>query len=88
VAGLASVPGSVGAKGQGTVDVERSCRSKRVHLTRRDARHVERQMSRRYREQFTFYRCTNCGGYHVAHLVPAALRARAVPAVERPAVGW
>lgn len=69
-----------------SMDPERSCRSKKVYWTRRDARHIERQMSRRYREQFDFYRCGFCGGYHVAHLVPAWLRARQVASFERPAI--
>jgi hypothetical protein len=68
------------------MDPERSCRSKKVYWSRRDARHVERQMSRRYREQFDFYRCRFCGGYHVAHLLPAPVRAQQVQPLERPAV--
>jgi len=52
------------------MDPDRSCRSKRVYWSRRDARHVERMMSWLYRKSFYFYRCQHCGGYYVAHLVP------------------
>ena len=68
------------------MDAERSCRSKRVYLTGADARRIERVMSRRYRDAFRAYPCHWCGHYHLAHTVPAALRAQQVAAFERPAV--
>ena len=68
------------------MDAERSCRSKKVYLTRADARRIERLMSRRYRDAFRAYPCRLCGNYHLAHTVPAALRAHQVQSFERPAV--
>ena len=68
------------------MDPERSCRSKRVFLTRADARRIERAMSRKYRDAFRAYPCRFCGNYHLAHTVPAAVRAQLVAAFERPAV--
>ena len=68
------------------MDVERSCRSKQVYLTKAHAKAVARLMGARHRDQFHLYACGACGYWHVAHLVPAYLRARQVPAFERPAV--
>jgi hypothetical protein len=65
---------------------QRSCRAKRVFLTRADARRIERVMSRRYGEAFRAYACQWCGQYHLGHTVPTALRARQVATFERPAV--
>ena len=67
------------------MDPERRCRSKQVYLTRADARRIERLMSRRYRDAFRAYPCSFCGNYHLAHTVPAALRAHQVQSFERPA---
>lgn len=68
------------------MDPERSCRSKKVYLSRSDARRIERVMSRRYREAFRAYPCRWCGNYHLAHTVPASIRAHQVASFERPAV--
>jgi hypothetical protein len=68
------------------VDVERSCRSKQVYLTKAHAKAISRSMSARHRDAFHIYACDHCRYWHVAHLVPAALRARAVDSWERAAV--
>jgi hypothetical protein len=68
------------------VDVERSCRSKQVYLTKSHAKAVVRVMGARHRDAFHLYRCDACRYWHVGHLVPASLRARVVPSWERPAV--
>ena len=84
MAGLASVPGS--AMREGTVNVERGCRSKQVYLTKAHAKAISRSMSARHRDAFHVYACPSCRYWHVGHIVPAALRARVVPSWERPAV--
>ena len=53
------------------MDAERGCRSKRVYLSRSEAKRVARLMSRRHREAFHQYRCPNCRCYHVGHDLPA-----------------
>ena len=68
------------------MNVERSCRSKQVYLTKAHAKAISRSMSARHRESFRIYACDNCRYWHVAHLEPAWLRARAVDNWERPAV--
>jgi hypothetical protein len=68
------------------VDVERSCRSKQVYLSKAHAKAVVRLMRARHRDQFHLYRCGACGCWHVAHLMPSWLRARQVASLERPAV--
>jgi hypothetical protein len=68
------------------MDIERGCRSKQVYRTRADAKRVVRLMSRRYREAFRLYPCPACSNYHIAHLIPAAIRATPVPNFERRAV--
>jgi hypothetical protein len=69
-----------------SMDVERSCRSKQVYLTKAHAKAVVRFMGTRHRNEFNLYRCEACSYWHVGHLMPAWLRARAVPTFERPAV--
>ena len=71
---------------EGLVDEERSCRSKQVYLSKSHAKAVVRIMSARHRDQFHVYSCDACGYWHLAHLVPAWLRARRVATFERPAV--
>ena len=71
---------------EGTVDVERSCRSKQVYLTKAHAKAISRSMSARHRDAFHIYACPSCRYWHVGHIVPAALRARVVPSWERAAV--
>lgn len=71
---------------QGTVDVERGCRSKQVYLTKAHAKTISRAMSARHREALHIYACPSCRYWHVGHVVPAALRARVVPSWERRAV--
>ncbi len=56
------------------MDVEAGCRSKQVYLTKAEAKRVARLMARRHRDQFHLYTCPNCRNFHVAHLVPAAVR--------------
>lgn len=85
MAGLASVPGSADAEG-GTVDVERSCRSKQVYLSKGQAKAISRSMSARHREALHIYACPSCRYWHVGHQQPAWLRARAVENWERRAV--
>jgi hypothetical protein len=68
------------------MDPERSCRSKQVYLTKAHAKAVVRLMGARHRDAFHLYGCDGCGYWHVAHLVPAWLRARQVASFERPAV--
>ena len=67
------------------MDVERSCRSKQVYLSKDHAKAVVRLMGDRHREAFHLYRCDACRYWHVGHIVPAALRARVVANWERPA---
>jgi hypothetical protein len=71
---------------EGLVDVERSCRSKQLYLSKANAKAVARLMGSRHRDQFHLYHCEACGYWHVAHLVPAWLRARPVATLERPSV--
>ena len=71
---------------EGLVDVERSCRSKQVYLSKAHAKAVVRLMGARHRDQFHLYRCEACPYWHVAHLVPAWLRPRQVSSFERPSV--
>ena len=71
---------------EGLVDVERSCRSKQVYLSKGHAKAVVRLMGARHHDQFHLYHCGACGYWHVAHLVPAWLRARHVASFERPSV--
>ena len=68
------------------MDPERSCRSKQTYLTKAHAKAVVRFMGTRHRDQFNLYACRFCGYWHVAHLVPAWLRARPVDRFERQAV--
>lgn len=68
------------------MDVERSCRSKQVYLTKAHAKAISRLMSARHREALHIYACPSCRYWHVGHIVPASLRARAVENWERPAV--
>ncbi len=82
----ASVPGSVRCGRQGIVDVHRSCASKQAYLGKDHAKALVRLMGARHREKFRLYQSDACRYWHVAHLVPAALRARAVTNWERPAV--
>lgn len=84
MAGLASVPGSDDAGG--TVNVGRGCRSKQVYLTKAHAKAISRHMSARHRDAFHIYACPSCRYWHVGHIEPAWLRARAVANFERPAV--
>ncbi len=71
---------------EGTVNLERTCRSKQVYLTKAHAKAVVRLMGARHREAFHLYRCEACRYWHVGHLVPQWMRARQVPSFERPAV--
>ncbi len=71
---------------EGTVNVERGCRSKQVYLTKSHAKQVVRLMGARHRDAFHQYRCGACGYWHAGHLVPAAIRARVVPSWERRSV--
>ncbi len=84
MAGLASVPAR--SMREGTVDVERGCRSKQVYLTKAHAKQVVRLMGARHRDAFHLYRCPACRYWHVGHVEPAWLRGRQVPSFERPAV--
>lgn len=68
------------------MDVERSCWRKQTYLTKAHAKAVVRLMGARHRDAFHLYACEACGYWHVAHLVPAWLRARHVPSFERAAV--
>ena len=68
------------------MDPERSCRSKQAYLTKAHAKAVVRFMGARHRDQFHLYSCGHCGYWHVAHLVPAWLRAHPASRYERPAV--
>jgi hypothetical protein len=68
------------------VDIERSCRSKQVYLSKAHAKAVVRLIGTRHRDQFHLYHCDACRYWHVAHLVPAWLQARQVATFERPAV--
>ena len=68
------------------MDTERSCRSKQTYLTKSHAKAVVRLMGARHRERFHLYACDTCSYWHIAHLVPAWLRARHVDAFGRPAV--
>jgi hypothetical protein len=68
------------------MDPERSCRSKQTYLTKAHAKAVVRFMGAKHRDQFHLYACDVCGYWHVAHLVPAWLRARPVESFARPAV--
>lgn len=68
------------------MDAERSCRSKQTYLTKAHAKAVVRLMGARHRDRFHLYGCGVCGYWHVAHLVPAFLRARPVERFERSAV--
>ena len=61
------------------MDAERSCRSKQTYLTKAHAKAVVRLMGAKHRDQFHLYGCGFCGYWHVAHLVPAFLRARRAP---------
>jgi hypothetical protein len=70
----------------GTVDVERGCRSKQAYLSKAQAKAISRSMGARHREAFHIYACPSCRYWHVTHLQPAWLRARAVDSWERPAV--
>lgn len=56
------------------LDVDRTCRSKQVYLSKADAKRVARTMSRRHREALHLYRCPHCGYHHIGHVVPATLR--------------
>ena len=71
---------------EGLVDVERSCRSKQVYLTKAHAKAVVRLMGAKHRDRFHLYGCGVCGYWHIAHLVPGWLRARPVDRFERLAV--
>jgi hypothetical protein len=68
------------------MNVERGCLSKQAYLTKADAKQVSKLMSARNREAFHLYACPNCRYWHVAHVVPAAIRAALVPNFSRPAV--
>ena len=68
------------------MDPEPRCRSKQTYLTKAHAKAVVRLMGARHREQFHLYGCEVCGYWHVAHLLPAWLRARQVPSFQRSAV--
>ena len=72
------------------MNVERSCPSKQVYLTKADAKGIARSMSARHRDAFQIYACDNCRYWHVGHIVPASqrgqIRARVVANWERPAV--
>jgi len=68
------------------MDVERSCRSKQAYLTKAAAKAISRSMSARHRDAFHIYACPTCRYWHVAHVVPAFLRARPVDRWERAAV--
>jgi hypothetical protein len=78
---------SVAAEGQ-AMDIDRGCRSKQVYQTRADAKRVVRLMRRGSREAFRLYLCPACDRYHIAHLVPASLRATLVPSFERRSVSF
>jgi hypothetical protein len=54
------------------VDVERSCRSKQVYLTKAHAKAISRSVSARYRDAFHIYAFEYGRYWHVAHLVRAA----------------
>jgi hypothetical protein len=71
---------------EGLVDVERSCRSKQVYLSKAHAKAIVRLMGARHRDHFHLYRCEACCYWHIGHLVPAWLRARQVATFEPPAV--
>jgi hypothetical protein len=75
---------------EGTVDVERSCRSKQVYLSKAQAKAISRSMSARHRDAFHIYACPSCRYWHVGHIEPASIRgqirARVVPSWERRAV--
>ncbi len=57
------------------MDVEHTCRSKQVYLSKAEAKRVAREMSRRHREALHLYSCPHCGYHHVGHVVPAYVRA-------------
>ena len=86
MAGLAFVPWLGRCGRQGTVDVERSCRSKQVYLTKAHAKAIARSMSARHRESLHIYACPSCRYWHVGHIQPASIRARVVGNWERRAV--
>jgi hypothetical protein len=68
------------------MDVERSCRSKQVYLSKAHAKGIARSMSARHREALHIYSCPSCRYWHVGHMGSPELRARAVPNWERRAV--
>lgn len=62
------------------MDVMRGCVPKQQYLTKADAKRVARLMSVRHRQPFHQYACPNCRYFHVAHDVPAPVRAPRLPA--------
>ena len=68
------------------MDVERSCRSKQVYLTKAHAKAISRSMSARHREALHLYACVYCNYWHIGHMDWPELQARAVPNWERRAV--
>ena len=68
------------------MDVERSCRSKQVYLTKAHAKAISRSMSARHREALHLYACAYCNYWHIGHMNWPELQTRAVPSWERRAV--
>jgi hypothetical protein len=56
------------------MNIETGCLGKQAFFTKAEAKRVARGMTRRVREDFHLYRCSNCDHLHVGHLVPAFLR--------------
>jgi hypothetical protein len=56
------------------MNIETGCLGKHAYFTKAEAKRVARGMTRREREAFHLYRCSNCGHLHVGHVVPAFLR--------------
>jgi hypothetical protein len=51
------------------VNIETGCRSKQQYLSKADAKRVARLMTARHRDGFHLYECSNCGYFHVGHIV-------------------
>jgi hypothetical protein len=71
---------------QGSVDDERSCRSKQANLSKTQAKAISRSMSARHRDAFHVYACQSCRYWDVANLQSTWLHATRVDSWECPAV--
>jgi hypothetical protein len=57
------------------VNVARECGSKQGYLSKAEAKRVVHLMGARHRDAFHLYTCPHCRLWHVAHIVPEAIRA-------------